>query len=119
LATSWPVAMNIAVMPFGECAAVVVGAREERADVRDVRVVGQALGLDAHVLDEHVARHDRLGRDALAARAHDVDLAGLLVGREVRLEVELPHVSTCSRIQLQAAKVARPTMFWPAASPVE
>ena len=70
-------------------AAVVVGAREEGADVGDAGVVVEGLGVDPHVLDQHVARDRRLGGHPLAAGAHDVDLRRLLVGREVRLQVEV------------------------------
>jgi hypothetical protein len=53
-------------------------------------MVGKLFGLDAQLLDEGIPLNHRFGRHALAARAHDVDLRGLLVGGKVRLEVEAP-----------------------------
>jgi hypothetical protein len=119
LATSCPVAMNMAVMPLAEWQRRCCW-RPRRSRRRWRHRSGRpALGLDAHALDQHVALDHRLGGDALAARAHDVDLRRLLVGGEVRLQVEVADAALVwSRIQLQAAKVARPTMFCPAASPV-
>src|SRR5690606_1852056 len=72
----------------GRVQPVVVGPGQKSPHVRHACVVVQRLGIDAHVLDEHVARDDALGGDALAARAHDVDLAGFLVGGEIAFEVE-------------------------------
>ena len=79
LATSWPVAMNIAVMPFGECAPLLLAPEMKRADVGDARRgSGAVSGSTRMFWIEHVARDRRLGGHALAARAHDVDCEAFL-----------------------------------------
>jgi hypothetical protein len=78
--------MNIAVMPFAECAPLLLNAGHEPAEVRDLPCAVHEPGVGSHHAPKDLIRDHGLSHDPLAAGPEHVDLRALLVGGEVRLE---------------------------------
>ena len=71
---------------------VVIGTGQKRTDRRHTGMVVQALRFHTHDLKQHIARDRAFRRHPLAACLHDIDMRGLFIGREIRLQVEPAQV---------------------------
>ena len=88
-ATSWPVAMNIAVSPLAEWLPLLFGDRHDRAELATHARGIELVGGDMHLLFHERGGQGDLGDDLLASRVQHVHDGGLLVGRELPLEQEM------------------------------
>ena len=115
MATSWPVAMNIAVMPLAEWAPLLLTPDMKPPRLETcARAVHQLACSSCMTLLEQRVRDRRLGDHALAARVQHVDLRALLVGGEVATRGRSCSMrGSCSRIHGRPPAVALPVMFWP------
>ena len=117
LAASWPVAMKIAVRPFAAWAPLLAEPAR-KAPACESAGRKEIPGVDPHQAPQHVAAEDRLGDDPPAPCRQHVHLRVLLVGVGVAGQEVAGAAGMVRLIHSQAAKVALPDMFWPAASPV-
>src|SRR3954452_11746541 len=118
LAASWPVAMNIAVMPLAECAPLLLtpDMKPPRLDTWRARYMSSEF--------ERITDRKRASGIVASATTRLPRVCSMLTCEDFLSVAKLDSRKNCSipgyswMIQLQAACVALPVRFWPAASPV-